>query len=469
MSPQDRLGPPPAHGAASITARLDRLPATRTVWRLVVLLSIGGCFELYDLLMTAYVSPGLIRAGIFQGGSKGFLGLSDQAAFASITFAGLFVATIGLGHIADRFGRRVIFTWSLLWYSAATLVMASRSTAVGVDLWRFIAALGIGVELVTIDTYIAELVPKRMRGRAFTVNQAIQFCSVPLAALLGWIFVPIAPFGIDGWRFVAAFPALAAIVVWTIRRAVPESPRWLAQQGRSAEADRIATSIEARVAAESGLRLPPPDPAPAEEAGGGTLRDIWVPPYRRRTIMLIVFNLCQTVGYYGFNNWVPALMAAQGASFTHSLKYSFIVALASPTVPLLFYKLADRSERKWQLVGAACGIAVFGGLFTLSTAPAWLILCGIALTTANNLLSYSFHAYQPELFPTRVRARAVGFVYSFSRLSTIFSSFAIAYFLAQFGAPGVFGFIGLAMLGVVVSIGAFGPRTRGLALEQISR
>ena len=163
-----------------------------------------------------------------------------------------------------------------------------------------------------------------------------------------------------------------------------------------------------------------------------------MPPYRRRTIMLIVFNLCQTVGYYGFNNWVPALMAAQGASFTHSLKYSFIVALASPTVPLLFYKFADRTERKWQLVGAACGIAIFGGLFTLSTAPAWLILCGIALTTANNLLSYSFHAYQPELFPTRVRARAVGFVYSFSRLSTIFSSFAIAYFLAHFGAPGVF-------------------------------
>lgn len=458
------------HTAAAITARLDRLPATRHIWTLVVLLSVGGCFELYDLLMTAYVSPGLIRSGVFHAGSKGLFGLTDQAAFASITFAGLFVATIGLGHVADRYGRRVIFTWSLLWYSAATLVMATRQTALGVDLWRFIAALGVGVELVTIDTYLAELVPKRMRGRAFIVNQSIQFCSMPLAALLGWIFAPIDPFGIAGWRFVAAFPALAAIAVWFIRRAVPESPRWLAQQGRGAEADRIATTIEAKVAAEARTVLPPPEPAPAEEErSGGTLAEIWVPPYRRRTIMLIVFNLCQTIGYYGFNNWVPTLLAAQGATFNRSLEYSFMIALASPTVPLLFYGLTDRTERKWQLVGAACAIAVFGGLFTLSTNAGWLILCGIGLTASNNLMSYSFHAYQPELFPTRVRARAVGFVYSFSRLSTIFSSFMIAYFLQHFGAPGVFAFIGAAMLVVVVAIGAFGPRTRGLALEEISQ
>ena len=85
------------------------------------------------------------------------------------------------------------------------------------------------------------------------------------------------------------------------------------------------------------------------------------------------------------------------------------------------------------------------------------------------MLSYSFHAYQSELFPTRVRARAVGFVYSFSRLSTVFSSFMIAFFLSRFGTPGVFGFIGAAMLVVVLAIGLYGPRTRGLALEQISR
>ncbi len=455
--------------AAAITARLDRLPATRHIWKLVLLLSVGGCFELYDLLMTAYVSPGLIRAGIFHPGAQGFLGLSDQAAFASITFAGLFVGTIGFGYVADRYGRRAIFTYALLWYSAATLVMATRSTVLGVDLWRFIAGVGVGVELVTIDSYLAELVPKRLRGRAFTVNQAIQFASVPMAALMGWIFVPIDPFGIAGWRFVAAFPALAAIVVWYIRRAVPESPRWLARQGRGAEAARVIEAIEARVAAQSKAPLPAPEPAPAEIAGAReTLAEIWVPPYRRRTIMLMVFNFCQTIGFYGFNNWVPALLAAQGAGFTRSLQYSFVIALASPTMPFLFLLFADRTERKWQIVAAACGTAGFGALFALSASPLWLILCGIGITTSNNLLSYALHAYQPELFPTRVRARAVGFVYSFSRLSTVFSSFMIAFFLARSGAPGVFAFIGAAMLVVVLSIGLFGPRTRGLPLELIS-
>jgi MFS transporter, putative metabolite:H+ symporter len=459
----------PTSTAAAITARLDRLPASRHIWMLVVLLSLGGCFEFYDLFMTGYVSPGLIRDGIFQAGAKGLFGLSDQAAFASVTFLGLFVGTIGFGYVADRYGRRSIFTLSLLWYSAATLIMSVQSTALWLDVWRFIAGVGIGVELVTIDTYLSELVPKAMRGRVFAINQAIQFASVPVVAWLSFQLVPRDPFGISGWRLVAAVPAIAAIVVWFIRRAVPESPRWLVRQGRTVEADRITAWIEARVAAERGMRLPPPGPPAPQEAGRGRFGDIWRPPYRRRTIMLVVFQFCQSIGFYGFGNWVPALLAAQGANFTKSLEYSYIIALANPAAPLLFVFFADRVERKWQICAAACGTACFGLLFSQAAGPAALIACGLAITITNNLLSTAFHTYQAELFPTRVRARAVGFVYSFSRLSTVFSSFMIAFFLQNFGTIGVFGFIGAAMLIVVISIGGFGPRTRGLALEDISR
>jgi putative MFS transporter len=157
--------------AAMITARLDRLPASREIWKLVILLSLGGGFELYDLLMTGYVAPGLVRSGIFSAGHTGLFGLPDQAAFASVTFAGLFVGTIGFGYVADKFGRRNVFTWALLWYSIMTVIMACQNSVVWVDIWRFIAGIGIGVELVTIDTYIAELVPKEMRGRAFTSSR----------------------------------------------------------------------------------------------------------------------------------------------------------------------------------------------------------------------------------------------------------------------------------------------------------
>jgi MFS transporter, putative metabolite:H+ symporter len=452
--------------AAAIGARIDRLPQASHIWTLVVLLSLGGCFELYDIFLTGYVSPGLIRDGVFSA-THGWFGLSDQASFASITFAGLFVGTLGFGFVADRFGRRAIFTWSLLWYSVATLIMATRSTANGVDLWRFIAAVGVGVELVTIDAYLAELVPKAYRGRAFTINQAIEFCSVPMVAFLAWWLVPIAPFGISGWRFVVGFAAVSALFVWWIRRRVPESPRWLAQHGRLAEAERITAAIEARVMIERG-RLPPPSLATPERQGAAAWSDMFRPPYRSRTAMLAVFNFCQAIGFYGFGNWVPALLAAQGASFTKSLEYSFVIALASPTAFLLFRPFADRIERKWQICTAALGTACFGLLFAQVGAPALLMLFGALITVSNNLLSYAYHAYQAELFPTRMRARAVGFVYSFSRLSTVLTSFLIAFFLAHGGPLAVFGFIGAAMLGVILSIGLFGPRTGGRALEEIS-
>src|SRR4029077_15064120 len=178
--------------------------------------------------------------------------------------AGLFIGTMLFGFAADWFGRRMVFTCSLLWYTAATVIMAFQHTAIAIVAWRMIAGIGIGVELVTIDTYITELVPKHLRGRAFAVNQVVQFSVIPVVALLAWLLVPRAPFGLDGWRWVVLIGAAGAIFVWRIRRDVPESPRWLAQQGKLGEAQAIVAELETRVAMESGfvLRLA----APAEES-----------------------------------------------------------------------------------------------------------------------------------------------------------------------------------------------------------
>jgi MFS transporter, putative metabolite:H+ symporter len=454
--------------AATITARLDRLPQSRYIWRLVILISIGGCFELYDLLMTGYISPALIKAGIFSTAGRWF-GLPDQAFFASVTFAGLFVGTIAFAQIADNYGRRSIFVFALLWYAAAKFIMALQDTSLGIFIWRFIAGVGVGVELVTIDTYVAELVPKKTRGRTFAINQAIQFSSVPIAAVLSWLLIDAAPLGISGWRWVAFVPVVGALVAWWIRLSVPESPRWLAQQGRSAEAEAVISAIEAKVAAETRAPLPQPAP-PVIETGSASFSEIFQPPYRGRTLMLSVFNFFQTIGFYGFGNWVPALIAAMGITLTKSTGYAAAIAIAYPIGPLVCSLFADKIERKWQIVMAACGTAVFGLLFWKSAhlAPAILIALGVLITFSNNLLSYAYHAYQAELFPTRVRATAVGFVYSFSRLSTVFTSLMIGFFLINFGNGGVFGFIACAMVVVMISIGVFGPNTNGLALEEIS-
>src|SRR6202049_5130112 len=254
----------PPSNAAQITARIDRPPACLEVWRLVILLSLGAAFEMYDLFQTAYLSPGLLSSGIFRAGEKGFFGLTDQASFAAATFAGLFVGTIVFGSVADRFGRRAIFTFSLLWYTAASTAMGLQRTNVGIDLWRFISGLGIGVELVTIDAYISELAPKRIRGRAFAINQSVQFLAIPFVAFVSWILVPRAPLGIAGWRWGVFLGSFGAIAVWVIRRGMPESPRGLAQQDRLEEASAAIGAIEARVEAELGHPLSEPVVGPSE-------------------------------------------------------------------------------------------------------------------------------------------------------------------------------------------------------------
>src|SRR6202140_4267614 len=251
--------------AAEISARLDRLPATRYIWKLVLLLSLGGCFEVYDLFFTAYIGPGLVRSGLFSSSSASFFGFNGLPSFVPPPVAGLLTGRMLFGFGADWFGRRMFFTCSLLWYTAATVIMAFQHTAIAIVAWRMIAGVGIGVELVTIDTYITELVPKHLRGRAFAVNQVIQFSVVPVVALLAWILVPRNPLGFDGWRWVVLIGAMSAVFVWFIRRSVPESPRWLISHGRLADAERVTAAMEARVSQELGKPLPPANPHPVEE------------------------------------------------------------------------------------------------------------------------------------------------------------------------------------------------------------
>jgi MFS transporter, putative metabolite:H+ symporter len=278
--------------------------------------------------------------------------------------------------------------------------------------------------------------------------------------------VPTAPVGLEGWRWVVLIGVIAAPVVVFLRRALPESPRWLAKQGRLAEADKVLSAIEAKVEAEYGRPLPPPGPEePVSPAAG--LRDLLLPGVRGRVVLMSVFNIFQTIGYYGFNNWVPSLLVKQGITISTSLGYTTVIALAAPVGPLLGFFLGDRFERKWIIVAAAAAILVCGLVFGQTRDSALIIAMGVGLTLAANIMSFSFHAYQQELFPTGIRARAAGFVYSWSRLSVIFSSFIIAFVLEHTGAFGVFVFIAAAMGVVMATIGLFGPRTTNLALEEI--
>jgi MFS transporter, putative metabolite:H+ symporter len=451
-------------GPNEISRRLESLPVSSYLWRLVILLSLGGCFEIYDLFLTGYIAPGFNRSGLLSTTTDSFFGFSGIGAFVAATFAGLFVGTFFLGFLADRFGRRAIFTFALLGYTAASVVMACQTSSGWLLLWRFLAGIGIGVEIITIDAYITELVPSWMRGRAFAVNQAIMFVAVPVVALLAWWLVPLSPYGIDGWRWVVLIGAAASMVIWILRLFVPESPLWLARQGRYGEAMAIVRRLEAATGADPGAG-PLAEARPSVAIKPIGFAELFKAPYLSLVILFMVFNFCQAFGFYGFANWVPTLLVEKGINVTKSLQYSFIVAFAYPIAPFLAASFADRLERKWIICGASSAIIAFGLAFARLTEPALLIICGVLLTAANVTLSYAYHAYQTEVFPTAVRARAAGLVYSMSRISATFSGFIVAFMLKQSGVIGVFGLITAAMLIVIVTLATFGPNVRGKPLD----
>ena len=465
---EDGLSMRSATAAEKLTARLDRLPMTRTLWIMAILLTFGGFFDGYAIGLIGALGPGLFKAKIFTPTTVGFFGINGFASFVAALFAGFFVSTLLVSYIADHFGRRAIFAYSLLWFGIANFIMAAMDTANGVNFWRFVAALGVGLELVTVDAYLSELVPKKARGAAFAFLQAMSAIAFLVTYFLSWQFTPTTLFGYDGWRWVAWIGSIAAVVIWWIRLGLPESPRWLAQQGRLEEAERVMADIERRVEADFGRPLPTPEPPHYQDPRKGSIWEIFSPRYLKRTIMLMLFNFFQTVGFYGFVAWTPTLLIAKGIHITQSLEYSTIINVAAVIFPLLIILFADRIERKWHACLSCFAIAVFGIWFANVDSSWALIALGACLAMSAQWLSYGLHNYQAELYPTRIRARGVGFVYSWSRLSGILTPFFIAFFLRSFGANGVFAFVAVCMAVVILSVATLGPRTNLMEVEAIA-
>jgi putative MFS transporter len=453
-----------AHAARLLERRIDQLPMSRHLWTLVMLLSLGTFFETYELSLTSLVSPGLIQAGIFVR-EHGMFGLPDQATFAAATFLGMFVGALMLGRIADRIGRKRAFTGSIALYTAATLLMSLQHSALAIDLCRFVAGIGLGAEIVTVDAYLAEIVPQRYRGRAFAFATFIQFLAVPVTGGLSYVLVPQQPLGIEGWRWVCFIGAVGGVLVLLTRTRLPESPRWLAQRGLLQRAAQVIDAIEkksgvlAQPLLHRSTQANPDDNDLVDAPPQGRTPRLFDPAWRHRIVMLTLAHVFITIGFFGLANWLPALLAAQGHSIVKSFEFTFYISLCYPLCPLLFMLFADRIERKWQLVGATLASAVFGVVLGQQTHSVGIVVFGLACTVCNLLVAYGIHTYQSELFPSSIRAKAVGFVYSWGRLATMFSSLVIGYLLQSGGTTAVFAFLALCFVVVSVLIGVMGPRT----------
>ncbi len=450
-----------ADAANALERRIDELPMSRHLWSLVVLLSLGTFFETYELSLTSLIPPGLIQSGIFAR-EHGLFNLPDQATFAAATFLGMFVGAMALGRIADRIGRKSAFAGSIVIYTAATFLMALQQTAGAIDVCRFIAGIGLGAEIVTVDVYLAEIVPARYRGRAFAFATFIQFLAVPITGGLSYALVPHHPFGMDGWRWICFIGAVGGVLVLLTRTRLPESPRWLAQRGLLQRAAHVISAIENKsgVLREPLMHIPADAALPAAHSPNGTgAPGLFDPAWRKRIVMLTLVHVFISIGFFGLASWLPTLLAAQGHSIVKSFEFTFYISLCYPICPLLFMLFADRIERKWQLVFGTLASAVFGVALGQQTGSLGIVAFGLAVTVCNLLVAYGIHTYQSELFPSSIRAKAVGFVYSWGRLATVFSSLLIGYLLQTGGTTAVYAFLALCFVSVSVLIAFLGPRT----------
>jgi putative MFS transporter len=263
------------------------------------------------------------------------------------------------------------------------------------------------------------------------------------------------------------FGGSGAAAAWLLMRRLKESPRWLESVGRYREAGELMDAIEEEVTRITNKPLPVPLPLEIETAHKLPIRELWVPPYRSRTIMLIVFQLMQTIGFYGFANWAPTFLLNSGRNLGQSLNFGFLFALMYPVGPIIGTLTTERFERKYALVMLSLLMAATGMIFAFARGTITIVAIGALLTVFNSWFASIFHAYQTELFPTRARATGVGFTYGFSRISAVLSTLFIARLL-PIGIVFVFAFIASAMVVAALVVAVWGPKTNSVALERIS-
>lgn len=448
--------------AASV---LEKLPVTRWHWRLVMVVGLGSFFDLYEVFLGGVLAPVL---------AKEFgLGVTGKAAVIAVGFAGMFVGANLLSMAADRLGRRRVFILNLLTYSLFSIAAAFSPDIETFLILRFLAGIGLGAELVLVDTYLAEFVPGRVRGRMTAWAYTIGFLGVPLAALLGGKLVASHQLlGIDGWRWLLIFGGLGAVFVLVVRTVLPESPRWLESRGRNAEARAVVMSVVAKVA--PGTELPdvlttePVDSDDKARTVGEVMR-IAFRDYRSRTVMLIIFQFLQTVAYYGFGTLAPLVLVAKGFEVTQSLGYAALTFAGYPLGSLISVPLVERFERKYLIIASVLGIGLCGIVFAAADSVPVIVIAGFLLTAVSNVFSNAFHIYQAEIFPTAIRSTASGLAYSLSRATSTVLPFVAVPALAAFGSVAVFSGSAVLILLLCLDVGLLGPLTTGLELEAVEQ
>jgi putative MFS transporter len=284
---------------------------------------------------------------------------------------------------------------------------------------------------------------------------------LPAASLLGTLIIPR-----FGWRAMFLIGGIGALIVWYLRKALPESPRWLESAERDAEAEELLRAIEKEVALRHSP-LPEPRISPPVKHSrelSSLLGPAILPRMFVGAITLIVINTL----LYGFVTWLPTFFVQEGLSIARSFRYSLVMALGAPIGSAIGAFTADSWGRKPAIVGASLATILVGSFYPFITRPAILMVTGFLLIVPIYVLvALLFAIYIPELFPTEVRLRAAGICNTFGRGAIIFMPFVVVALFRSRGVAGVLVFMIALLLVQIGVVLAFGIEPKKKRLEEM--
>ncbi|WP_447949722.1 MFS transporter [Microbacterium aurum] len=446
---------------ASVAARLDALPFTRRHLRVLTGSGLGWALDAMDVGLVSFVLTALIAQWSLTG---------EQASWiASAGFVGMAVGASLGGLLADRFGRRSVFALTLLIYGLATGASALAGGVAALIALRVVVGLGLGAELPVASTYVSELAPARMRGRLIVILEAFWAIGWTAAALIGFFVIPASA---DGWRWAFALGAIPALYALIVRWGLPESPRWLAQRGRDAEASEVVAGFESSPTLGESRRhrtapaapALPAAPAPAATSARQRLARLWSAELRVRTAALWTVWFCVNFAYYGAFIWIPTILFAQGYDLVKSFGFTLIITLAQLPGYAVAAWLIEVWGRRATLSVFLAGSAIAAVLFGTASGEGAIIATGMALSFFNLGAWGALYAVTPETYPTSLRGTGAGWAAGVGRIASIVAPLSVPPLLAAGGAPLLF--VIFAAFFVLAAAAAWGlAEHRGAALD----
>jgi MFS transporter, putative metabolite:H+ symporter len=265
---------------------------------------------------------------------------------------------------------------------------------------------------------------------------------------------------------------LGALFVLIVRPMLPESPRWLESRGRRDEARAVLDSIVRKVAPNNpAYRMSEEAPGSDRDKAPSVTEVLRVAfrDYRSRSVMLVIFQVLQTVAYFGFGTLAPLVLISKGFHVTESLGYAALSFAGYPIGSMLSVPLVERFERKNLIIVSALGIALCGLVFAAASAVPVIVIAGFLLTAVSNVFSNALHIYQVEIFPTAIRSTAAGAAYSLSRATSVVLPFIAVPALSAFGPVVVFSGSAVLIVLMCLDVAILGPRSTGLQLERVQQ